>query len=107
MSGRRRRVDADGWSELLRRFDAATTTVDEFCAREGLSTSSFYRWRERLRRSGTAVAIPRARGNGMAMPARSGFIELGDLARPSCCTEAGWQVRLELGGGLVLQITRP
>ena len=107
MSGRRRRVDADGWQELPRRFDAATTTVDEFCAREGLSTSSFYRWRGRLRRSGTPVAVPRTGANAIGVPAVSGFIELGDLARPTCRTEAGLQVRLEPGGGLVLQITRP
>jgi len=107
MSGQRRRVDADGWRELLRRFDAAATTVDEFCAREGLSTSSFYRWRERLRRSDTPVAVARARANAIGVPAASGFIDLGDLARPSYRTEAGLLVRLELGGGLVLQITRP
>jgi hypothetical protein len=91
----------------LRRFDAAATTVHEFCAREGLSTSSFYRWRERLRHSGTPVAVSRARASSISVPAPSGFIDLGDLARPSCRTEAALQVRLELGGGLVLQITRP
>jgi hypothetical protein len=91
----------------LRRFDATTATVDEFCAREGLSTSSFYRWRERLRRSDTSLAVPRGRANAIGVPAAPGFIDLGDLARPSCRTEVGLQLRLELGGGLVLQITRP
>jgi hypothetical protein len=69
MSGRRRRVDADGWRELLRRFDATATTVDEFCAREGLSTSSFYRWRGRLLRSDTGLAVPRGRANAIGVPA--------------------------------------
>jgi hypothetical protein len=91
----------------LRRFDAASATVDEFCAREGLSTSSFYRWRERLRRSDTSLAVPRGRADAIGVPAASGFIDLGDLARPSCRPEAGLLVRLELSGGLVLQITRP
>jgi transposase-like protein len=106
MSGQRRRLDAQGWREVLGRFAAAATTVDAFCAREGLSSSSFYRWRERLRRGGTRAAVPHARANGVAVPAPAGFIELGDLAHPSCRTEAGFHVRLELGGGLVLQITR-
>ena len=106
MSGQRRRLDADVWRDVLRRFDVAATTVDAFCAREGLSSSSFYRWRERLRRGGTPVAVSRARAQGIAAPAPSGFIELGDFAHASCRTEAGLQVRLELGGGLVLQITR-
>lgn len=107
MSGQRRRVDADGWRELLRRFDAAATTVDEFCAREGVSSSNFYRWRERLRRGGTPIAASSSGAHGMAVAAPPGFIELGDLAHPSRRAEAGWQVRLEFGGGLVLQITRP
>ncbi len=106
MSGQRRRLDAQGWREVLGRFAAAATTVDAFCAREGLSSSSFYRWRERLQRASTPAMAPRARVNGIAVPVPAGFIELGDLAHPSCRTEAGFHVRLELGGGLVLQITR-
>ncbi len=106
MSGQRRQLDVQGWREVLRRFAAAATTVDAFCAREGLSSSSFYRWRERLRRDSTPAMAPRARANGIAVPARSGFIELGDLAHAAHRCEAGVHVRLELGGGLVLQITR-
>jgi hypothetical protein len=107
MSGQGRRLDANGWRDVFRRFDAAGTTAVEFCGREGLNTSSFYRWRERLRSRGTPVALPRARDSGVAAPAPCGFIELGDLAHASCRGEAGVHVRLELGGGLVLQITRP
>ena len=106
MSGQRRHLDTQGWREVLRRFEAAATTVEAFCAREGLSSSSFYRWRERLQRDGAPAKAPRTRASGIAVPAPSGFIELGDLAHAQCRTQAGLQVRLELGGGLVLQITR-
>ncbi len=105
MSGQRQQLDADGWREVSGRFDAAATTVDAFCAREGSSSSSLYRWRERLRRVGTSTMAPCARAKGNTAPASSGFIELGDLAHAARHCEAGVPVRLELGGGLVLQIT--
>ena len=106
MSGQRRQRDAQGWRDVMERFDVSATTVEEFCAREGLSSSSFYRWRERLRRCATPAVARRARVSGVAVSAPSGFIDLGDLADPSSRTQAGLQVRLELGGGVVLHITR-
>lgn len=56
MSGQGRPLDADGWREVLGRFDAAALTVVEFSAWVGMSTSSFCCWRERLVRGGKAVA---------------------------------------------------
>ena len=48
--GRRRsRLNKQAWQELLERFDGAAMTVEEFCVREGLSRSSFTRWRSRRR----------------------------------------------------------
>lgn len=44
-----RRLDVSSWREVMRRFDAAATSVQAFCAGEGLSTKSFYRWRKRKR----------------------------------------------------------
>lgn len=109
MSGqRRRRLDAGAWREVLERFAAASMTVDEFCGREGLSTSSFYRWRERLQSAAAMQAIePRLpRATGVAVrPNAAGFIELGSLAGSSGI-DSGLELRLELGGGVVLQITR-
>lgn len=111
MSGqRRRRLNAGTWREVLERFAAAGTTVDKFCEGERLSTSSFYRWRERLQAAGTRAVEPRqprARASGVAVrPGAADFIELGSLAGPSRCAGGGLEVRLDLGGGVVLQITR-
>lgn len=39
---------AGAWRERLRRFEAAGQSVARFCARERVSTASFYRWRQRL-----------------------------------------------------------
>ena len=38
------------WGERLARFAAANQSVVAFCAAEGISTSKFYHWRNRLAR---------------------------------------------------------
>lgn len=109
MGGQRRRLDPRSWREVMRRFGEAGTTVSAFCAREGLSTSSFYRWRERLGSSGGAAgAAPRRAGRSelAVRPSAAGFIELGHLAAPSREAGADLELRLDLGGGVVLQIVR-
>lgn len=108
---RRRRLDAGTWSQVLERFAAAGTTVGEFCARERLSASSFYRWRERLQSSGMQSMQPRQpqqpRGTSVALsPSAAGFIDLGHLPDLSRGAEGGLELRLDLGRGVVLQIIR-
>lgn len=44
-----RRLDEQSWRAVLGRFDGTTLTVKEFCRREGLTRSSFFLWRSRLR----------------------------------------------------------
>ena len=109
MGGQRRRLDARSWREVMLRFDDAGTTVSAFCAREGLSTSSFYRWRERLGWAvGAGGAAPRRSGRSelAVQPTGAGFIDLGHLATPPRDAGAGVELRLDLGGGVVLQIWR-
>ena len=106
---RRRRLDTRSWREVMLRFSEAGTTVSAFCAREGLSTSSFYRWRERLDSVGDAGgAAPRRGGRSelAVQPTAAGFIDLGHLAGPARDVGAGLELRLDLGGGVVLQIVR-
>ena len=109
---RRRRLDAGTWGQVLERFAAAGATVGEFCARERLSASSFYRWRERLQSSGVQSMQPRQpqqpRGTSVALTPTSaaGFIDLGHLPDLSRGAEGGLELRLDLGGGVVLQIIR-
>lgn len=108
----KRRLDEASWRAVMQRFAASASSVGEFCAREGLSDSAFYRWRARLAtdRSAGVVArsTPRAR-MPLAASASSGFIDLGHLGPPSVPTRetgGGLELRLELGGGVVLHIGR-
>ncbi len=109
MSGqRRRRLDAQTWREVLERFAAAGMTVGEFCGRERLSPSSFYRWRDRLHTASTqAVAARPLRDAGVAVaPGPAHFIELGSLASSRDVGGSCLELHLDLGGGVVLRITR-
>ena len=68
-----------------------------FCAREKINPQSLYRWRSKLAPvAGRADLQPAA----VATPV-SGFVDLGNLSAP-----AGVELRLDLGGGMILQIAR-
>ena len=53
------------WRERFERFSSSGLAVARFCAREGVSTASFYNWRKRLRPKGrrrsTMESDPRLR----------------------------------------------
>jgi hypothetical protein len=46
------------WAERLARFSTGGLSVAAFCAAEGISTSKFYHWRNRLARSARPTAPP-------------------------------------------------
>jgi putative transposase len=73
-------------------------TMPAYCSREGISEASFYRWRRVLGGRGQHTAVPAV--TPVIMP--NDFVDLGTLAQPS----ARLELRLDLGGGLVLQIAR-
>ncbi len=103
------------WRNRLARFAAAKLTVEAFCQSEAVSVASFYLWRTRLRNSqGNAVTAPRAAPVAAASP----FIDLGSVSHRAISTAAigdahdthhqppAINIRLDLGGGVVLHIAR-
>jgi hypothetical protein len=119
--GKRRRLSARAWREVLERFEAAAVTVDEFCRDEGLSRSSFNRWRSRLHvRPSGALALahqgvgekPHSTSPSSPSPLSSPFVDLGlmgatNAMTPSAVTSpAALDLRLDLGGGIVLHLQR-
>lgn len=125
-SNKRRRLSARAWREVLRRFDTAAVTVDEFCRDEGLSRSSFNRWRSRLQtRPANAQLDPSTRGqmaSASSQPSQpssarapSPFLDLGVLstsnasthtASPAASPAGTLDLRIDLGGGIVLHLVR-
>ena len=97
------------WRHRFARFATSKLTVDAFCRGEGVSVASFYGWRTRLRSvHGNVLSPPRT------MPAP--FIELGSVSSRAIGTTASGDthsahhepaainLRLDLGGGVVLHI---
>jgi len=102
----RRHLSEQAWREVFDRFDGSGESVTRFCKREGLHTSSFQRWRRRLAATAPAPMTERAqkpREETRQAPVAN-FIEMGPVA---AADPAGrLEVRLDLGGGLVLQLVR-
>jgi hypothetical protein len=101
------RQGANGWREVLERFAQSELTVRAFCQREGISPASFYRRRSLLKGSQQKPSPKAAR---VANPA-AGFVDLGALspggARPaSGIAQHRFEVRLDLGGGVLLHLVR-
>ena len=93
-ASKRQRRSPEQWQALLARFESAGLSVAAFCAGESISEASFYRWRGLLASSGAGHEIAQA----------AGFVALGPMA--SGAREARLELRLDLGGGVVLHLVR-
>ena len=101
-SGVRKHRGESEWRRLVAEQERSSLSQRAFCEREGLCVQSLTNWRRRLGAvavtSSDAVA---ARGDRETAPA---FVEIGSvLSRP---LESGVRVRLELGAGIVLELSR-
>jgi hypothetical protein len=80
-------------------FGESGLTLPKYCAREGIGIASFHRWRRLL-------AAPRQRAvttmPETAAKVASAFVDLGALTGAG----ARLELRLDLGGGVILQIAR-
>jgi len=99
---RRARRSADEWRQVLSRFVGSGLAVEAFCDREGISDTSFYRWRSRL---GAPMSWSDTLVNSASASASASFVDVGPLqsetARPGRL-----ELTLDLGGGLQLYLVR-
>jgi len=79
------------WRKRLERFSRGELAVGPFCARERVSASSFYYWREKIGQAGCA-SPDRSRAN------RPGVF------RPVTLVGAAPAVRIELPGGVRIEV---
>jgi hypothetical protein len=93
---RRVRRSEATWRELFSRQTASGVTAAEFCRTEGINPGVFRRWHAVLLGAGATVNSAPAREEP------GSFIDLGALAPPP----SRWEVRLELGNGMVLSVAR-
>ena len=98
-----RRRSVETWRGLVARQVRSGLSVQAFCRQERLNTWTFYGWRSRLRLRGRTATAETAAVDGSREPeSRTGFIDLGALGSGSSRCE----IRLDLGGGVVLQVVR-
>ncbi len=95
------------WRNRLARYAASKQTVEAFCRREAVPVGTFYGWRARLRaRDVDGAQAPQTAPALLPSP----FIELGAVNSPAASeanpAPTGIEVRIELGGGVVLHIVR-
>lgn len=84
------------WQALLVRFAGCGMNVTDFCRAEGISKSNFYHWRRVLGDTTPPSLVP-------TEDTEPGFIDLGCLAPSS---SGRLDIRLDLGGGMVLTVVR-
>ena len=100
----RERRSESAWREIVERQGQSGLTVLKFCEREGIKAASLYGWRSRLREGSQIPAASRAvaKNAKQSKGSSSGFVDLGSLgASPS-----RFEVRLTLGGGVLLHLVR-
>jgi len=85
------------WRELFERQAASGVSLAEFCRNEGINPWLFRRWRSKLNANGQGAKRKRRAPARMAAP----FIDIGAMDRVA---RSRFEVRLELGPGVVLNI---
>jgi len=95
---KRQRHSAAQWQALIERQAGSGLSQEAFCKQEKLGQSTFRRWKSRL-----------AGPVGGAMPQESApalFAALTPAPEREGHGGAGWEVELDLGGGVCLHIRR-
>ena len=90
-----RRRGRQEWQAVIARFAESGLGIEPFCIREGLSESSFRRWRSLLGEPSTQPAAPVMEPTGFV---DAGTLKLGGTGR--------LELRLDLGEGVILQLSR-
>jgi transposase-like protein len=95
-------VDERRWRERFERYQASGLGVQTFCLAEGVSRSSFYRWKRRLSEVGASASRPEGTPKRERMPAptrisaESVFIPVSVKAGP---------IEVELPNGAVVRLS--
>ncbi len=89
------------WQERLRSFEASGLDIDVFCLKEGVSRSTFYRWKERLEEGIPEAMVAEKESRDRAESAEgTAFVPISLKASPvEIELPNGGIVRLPLGVG--------
>ena len=102
----RRHLGEAAWRELLQRFERGDETVEAFCQREGVSKSTFTRWRSRgLAPASETISFMPIASKTSTKP-QAGFVDLGALCPPAAAGAGRLELTLDLGSGITLRVVR-
>ena len=90
-----RRRGRQEWQAVIARFAESGLGIEPFCIREGLSESTFRRWRSLLGEPSTQPVAPAMEPTGFV---DAGTLKLGGTGR--------LELRLDLGDGVILHLSR-
>jgi hypothetical protein len=96
---RRIHRDEATWREIFARQAASGLLVSEFCRQEKINPGVFRRWRTALQ---SMQPARKARARSTDAKPTPAFVDLGALKHGGSRCE----IRLELGGGVVLHVVR-
>jgi len=100
--GRERRSESV-WREIVLRQAESGLSVRAFCEREGIKAVSLYGWRSRVQREPQDKSTPARAPRKARLEKPTGeFIDLGALS----ASRSRFEVRLDLGGGVLLHLVR-
>lgn len=97
-SGARKHRGESEWRRLIVAQQRSGLSQRAFCEQEGLCAQSLRNWRRRL------CPVTRSPASAQQHEAPAAFVEIG--AGVSGPLDAGLRVRLELGAGVVLELSR-
>ena len=86
------------WRRRVRRFGCSGMTVVRFCRKEGVSTASFYRWRNRLAQRG------RLAPNADAQSSTTTGLEQTPMFQPVRVTGVAAAISIRLPGGARVEV---
>ena len=88
------RKTAEQWQTLIDQFDSENDTISEFCRRNQVGSSSFYKWRDKLSADVRAEDVSPK------------FIEI-TPATVSAPESKHWDIELQLADDMILRIRKP
>jgi hypothetical protein len=99
------------WRNHLARHAASGMSIAAFCRAEGISAANFYAWRARLANEvHDRIVRPMPQSGFIDIGAVNGVVESGATghspAPTSPARSLGTDIRIDLGDGIVLTITR-